>query len=252
MDPDDVDAGDRNEEFVIPPLTRNPDFRRLERTDAHIRRAMALSRDGLIRAIKARHQGETDFICEEALVFVIRHHARLGDQRLLERLFKALHSRCIAIVINNVRGYPRDLHEDIVQDVLMQLDRALLSDGDQGDFAQVRFWKFLDVLRLNACQGTARYLRPVGMLGEEALQDVAAPGLSPEDITKLSCYLARLPAHESQAFIMRYKWGLSIGGDDKRADPEELTIASHFGVSGRTIRNWLKRAVKTLRNCYEV
>lgn len=254
--PDDVDTGDRETPFEIPPLTRvsthsRKVFQRSARAEDHIRRAMSLSRGELFGAIKIRRQADHKaFICEEALAFLIRHYHRLDDRRMVERLFGALHPRCIPVLLANVRGFPPDLREDIAQEVLLQLQKLLLAEGDRSDFAQVRFWKYLRLLRLTACGRMRDYLSPANVLGADALEDVAMPGLSPEKVAILSRYLARLPKNESKAFIMRYQWGLPIGGDgpDEAGD---LTIASHFGVSGRTVRTWLKRAVNTLRNCYK-
>lgn len=52
---------------------------------------------------------------------------------------------------------------------------------------------------------------------------------------------------------MRHALGFAIGSDDPNADdPKDPTLARHFNVSGRMIRNWLTQADDLLASMREI
>jgi hypothetical protein len=55
---------------------------------------------------------------------------------------------------------------------------------------------------------------------------------------------AKLPLKLRRVFVLRHVVGMAIGDDDPDDDPpgDKLTLAQHFGCTGRTIRSWLKKA----------
>jgi DNA-directed RNA polymerase specialized sigma24 family protein len=55
--------------------------------------------------------------------------------------------------------------------------------------------------------------------------------------------LERLPEHQRKAFILKYRMGFEAESVDKR----KTTVATLCGVSGRTVRDWLKEAKQTLK-----
>ena len=62
----------------------------------------------------------------------------------------------------------------------------------------------------------------------------------------------KLPLRLRRVFLLRHYVGMKIGSDNLAKDEAgELTIAAHFGRTGRTIRNWLKEADRLLTEFQE-
>jgi DNA-directed RNA polymerase specialized sigma24 family protein len=127
-------------------------------------------------------------------------------------------------------------------------------EDDGGDFFQVRFW--LGLKRLIVTE-YASQVKAAGedieklvfvdeqIEGEEGLQPMLElPGncLSPEDTVILKAGLSSIQDPYRKVFILRYYVGWPI----KSNDPDEVTLSSYFGVTPRTIQNWLDAAEKSL------
>jgi DNA-directed RNA polymerase specialized sigma24 family protein len=248
----DAEVAGQGAPAEIPPLTRNSYFRQA-RTIEQIRRVVGLSWEELLERMKVEDETHPEFLGPETIAFLIRRHRLDNDQGFLRRLLNILMGRCIPIVQRDVRGFDRDARNDIVQDTLESLVRALTAADDRGDFAQAQFWSFLKKLRLSACAKHNRYMARTDQLDEHQADALSAKTdyeLSPEQLAQLGegrLALDALPPHLRQAFVMRHYFGFKIGPEDRsKEDPNDPSIAAHFDKSRRTIQNWLTKANELL------
>lgn len=123
---------------------------------------------------------------------------------------------------------------------------------------QVRFWRYLKYRKIDACRKAVHYNEHNESLdsgyfgdgvseGQTRLETEPDPVLSPEEFAMISQGLKKLPPHLRRAFVLRHRFGFKTEADNPVGDDEkELTIAAQLGVSGRTIRNWLKEVDRLL------
>jgi DNA-directed RNA polymerase specialized sigma24 family protein len=248
---------DLDEPPLIEPLTRGS-CKRLPATERQIADAVALAPAMLIERAQGREESSPDFLSAEALVFFIRRAVRTGDIKTRDALFRQLFERCMPYFRGQFRGFARETREDLQGDVMKKVVEDLFAADDHGDFMQVRFWKYLDNKRIDACRTAFRHSDDMESLdtgfsgeseseGRTRLEKAADDRLSPEQLAILSEGLAKLPARLRHVFLLRHYVGMQVGSDDPADDAgDKLTIARQFGCSGRTIRNWLKEADKLL------
>lgn len=250
-------AGDADESLVIEPLTRGG-CRRLPEVERQIAAAVKLG--PLVLSQQARQRDETapDFLSVEALVYFIRQSIRSGDIKTRESLFRELFERCIPYFQGQFRGFSREDREDLQSEVMRRVVEDLFAPDDRGDFMQVRFWKYLDNKKIDACRTTLHHTDDTKSLdegyfgdgifkGRTRLEAEADPALSPEEFAMISEGLAKLLPRLRRVFVLRHYFRMKIGADDPTDDTgDELTIAAQFSCSGRTIRNWLKEAERLL------
>ena len=238
---------------VIEPLTRES-YRRLPATERQIAKAITLDPAALVRQAQQRDKSAPEFLSEECLVYFIRQADRNGDTRIRDDLFRELLERCTPYLRGWFRGFGEQQRQDLQSEVMAKVADDLLAEDDRGDFMQVRFWKYLKNKKIDACRKAVHYNEHVESLGTGyfgngvserrfKLETEVAPVLSPEKFAMISEGLAKLPPRLRRAFVLRHYLGMKIGADKLTEDgAKELSIAATFGVSGRTIRNWLKEA----------
>ena len=172
--------------------------------------------------------------------------------------------------------------EEICREVMDGLVDDITDTGDRGDYAEVNFNDWLEHNRDDACRKELRRAKRTERLGDEVddlgEDDDAPPGpreqakgpegveptpeagaalaearenarlphqieageFSPEDQYRIAAAVkqANLDPNVLEAFLLHYYWDVPI--DSKEADKH--TLRKHFGVSEKTIRNWLRRA----------
>ena len=245
----------------IKPLTRRnlkgEVYERLPLVEAQIREALALVPGRLMERAQVRKIDSPLYFQEETLVYLIREHYRENQRSLVDGLGASLVRRCAKRINNLVRGsiesrYVDDCFGHIVKEVF---DRILDLDSDRGDFAQVRFWVFLD---RQIVEGIKRYLREEkrDALTEslDVNEDDDSEELPPIEVEDKEIFRADERAMYREglrilseplrtAVILRYFENWQIESDD----PDEATISRHFNKTPRTIRNWLKKADEELK-----
>jgi len=237
----------------ITPLTRRG-YKRLPETERQIAKAAALDAKALLTCAQQRDEAEPEYLAAETLVHFIRRADRNNDVKLRDDLFRELFERCKPFFRGQFRGFGKETREDLQQDVLKKVVEALLARDDRADFMEVRFWWYLKRRTIDACKSALAYTDDMESLdtgylgqgeseGRTKLESQADKRLSPEELTMVSEGLAKLPLKLRQVFVLRHVVGMAIGADDPVDDPpDDLTLAQHFGCSGRTIRSWLKKA----------
>ncbi len=237
----------------ITPLTRRG-YKRLPETERQIAKAAALDAKALLTCAQQRDEAEPEYLAAETLVHFIRHADRNNDLKLRDDLFRELFERCKPFFRGQFRSCDKATREDLQQEVLKKVVEAILAPDDRADFMEVRFWSYLKRRTIDACKSAFAHTDDMESLdtgysgqgeseGRTKLESQADKRLSPEELTMVSAGLAKLPPKLRRVFVLRHAVGMAIGADDPADDPpDDLTLAQHFGCTGRTIRSWLKKA----------
>lgn len=241
----------------VNPLTgRNLDGQIYQRTvavEAQIIEALALNPDALLERVGLRHTVD-GFFQEECLVYLIRQFQHEGQNELVNRLTESLIRRCVAH-IKRCLGFPLDKRyvQECYDDVISTAFGQLLDlNSNRADFAQVRFWLWLDGVIHHELRGYWKRQRIDALsdsLDQESERDDEGDvGKTPDALCDQTLSadwravteeaLGILAPRERMVFLMRHYWELEI----ENQNPEVLTISRHFGVTPRTINNWLRGA----------
>lgn len=241
----------------IEPLTQE-NYKRLPAVEREIADALILEPEALVKRVRQREETAPDFLSAETLVYFIRQTIRNGDTGMRELLFRELFERCSLYFRGQFRGFGQEDRKDLQSEVMNRVVKDLFAQDDSGDYMQVRFWDYLKKKCIDACRKARRRIDATESLdvsylgngvfeGRTQLETVVDPRLSPEKFAMISEGLAKLPQHLRDVFLMRHYFDMQIGPDDSaEAARDELTIAAHFGCTGRTIRNRLKKAYRLL------
>ena len=241
-------------------------YRREPDVEQQICAAQALSAPALWARSAISDRTSADYLKEECLVYLIRHHNAAGETRLVSDLSEVLLRRCATVVEGHLRSLGPEAtqtgHDDVVERLFgLIVDQA----SDRGDFLQVRFWPVVEKLAVRAFnQQLTQHKRAQATLplssvagydhdaGEEDGQIVHAHGdaelASPaSDLTVvrddlIRHALSRIEEPFRSAYILRHYFDWPV--EDQ--DPTVRTISSHFGKVPRTIGNWLKKAEEAL------
>lgn len=254
----------------VEPLThRNLDgkiYERTARVETQIREAIVLSSQQLRERVAVDDRESGEFLQEECLVYLIRHHYRLGKRDLVSDLSEALLNRCARTINSSLRKLGDEASEEGYQDVVEQVFRQIMDlASDRGDFFQVRFWPALERLRTRAfdrqlkirdrAQATVRFSSVAGYSQDEG--EEGDPVVQPGDGSTISSpsgeatviqndvireALSRLDEPYRSTFLLKHYEGWPI----ENRDPTVQTISRQFGKDPRTIRNWLRKADEAL------
>lgn len=242
----------------VSPLTRRG-YKRLPEIERQIAEAAVLDARALLAHAEQRDEAEPGYLAAETIVHFIRHADRNKDLKLRDALFRDLFERCKPFFRGHFRAFDKSTREDLQQEVLKKVVEAILAPGDRADFLEVRFWSFMKARAIDACRSMFAQTDDTesldtGYLGEgesegwRKLESQVDGRLSPEKLAMVSERLAKLPPKLRRVFLLRHEVGMAIGGNDLDDDPpgDKLTLAQHFGCTGRTIRSWLKKADELL------
>lgn len=247
---------------AIEPLTRRG-YERLPATQRQIGGALSLDTAALVARARQRDESAPEYLSVEALVYFIRRANRNNDRKTGDALFRELFERCIPFFRGKFRGFSREDREDLQGDVMNKVVEDLFAQDDRGEFMQVRFWTYLERKTIDACRKAFRHADDTVSLdtgysgdgeseGRTKLETQVDAKLTPEQLAMLSEGIATLPPRLRKVFLLRHWVGMKIGSDDPvDDDPDDLTLARHFNCTGRTIRNWLKKAGELLAGFQE-
>jgi DNA-directed RNA polymerase specialized sigma24 family protein len=244
--------------FTLRPLTRTRKdngsvYVREKDVEAQLRHLATLNERERRRAFFA--EGE-ERLREEALVYVLRERATAGDDETAWQIAQLLVDRISGHVARQLSKWrlPPDDADDCTRDLFATLFEALFDGGPGGEFWEVRFWVCLDRRLWNLIEKRQTTLdaelreveAPGGDGGERSnesgleslLSRVKDTSVGPEERAILSAALEHLTENERLAIYLTKIEGLPEESDD----PDRVTAATILGVTGRSVRNYLKRA----------
>lgn len=243
--------------FEITPLTRSgKDQEVYVRREEVTRQLEELSRsteEVIARRIKVEQEEEPESIKSEALVFLYRLYLGMD---LAEDIFKTLTLR-VERMLRKVKwtySMPEQDFEDFLQDVHFQLLDKISAENNKGDFAQASFGDYVKALSQNELKKyvvRSKRKKVTDSIDETYDGEDNSPvritveemNLSPDERLLLTEAINSMEEPNRTVWLMFHQMGFQI----ESKDPNERTISKHYNRTGRTIRNWLADAEKSLK-----
>jgi DNA-binding CsgD family transcriptional regulator len=181
------------------------------------------------------------------LYYFAREYNRRGDLAMARRIGDALFQRFGRHAERRIRR-ARFRHDD-AQETLWNLRAEfwgeLLCD-DGSEFWEVRFWVALDrrlyrILKRERRFATVRLEAESEVSWQDRLQD-RRPG--PETLAVRRDALQWLTQRETKTLALIYEKGMPVEPGNLAA----TSVASELGVTGRTVRNYLRSARRKIRD----
>jgi hypothetical protein len=218
----------------------------------------------LLRRSQVTQKSNPDFLPLECLVHLIREFRRQDDQHAMSALMPVLLRRCESILKSKVPDDYLPMAEDVREEILGEFSLLFAEDNpnwgtNELDYYECRFFHAFRTFRMPIVESARAEREPLVSLpaedksGEDPDIDEFLSRLSEEfrqpdtqinhaSRTELLRAIETLPRDQAKAVLLCYFFGFS----EESEDPSETTAATLCGVTGRTIRNRLGRAVNAL------
>ena len=240
------------------PLTRRNSlgdlYTRTPVVESQIAEALKLDPPSLLERARISAYEAPDYFQGECLVYMIREYCSRGEDLFTCNLFEVLFARCSGFIYGLLNISDNHNREDAYQEVVTNLTEKIINlESDEADFYQVRFW--LGLKRLAITEFGRQVRRSDEIKASVSLDDLVEEGDLVEPATQLEEMLSRevlaecregllvLKMPQREAFILRHYDGWPI----ESKDSSKVTLSVRFGVTPRTIRNWLSEAENALR-----
>ena len=240
-------------------------YRRPDWIEAAIDQALQEDLDNLIRRARIPKRASHGFLPLECLVHLIREGRRRGDERTLSALVPILLGRCEAILNAKLTTDDMENAEEVREEILGGFGVLFAEDDGQSheanrlDFFECRFNRAFLTFRLPYIKRERERSellvsvphdseRGDERTDDEFLSQISEAARTPADQDNyvLRNTLLRavdaLPGDQRKAVILRYFYELP----EESETPSVISVASVCGVTGRTIRYRLTRALATL------
>jgi DNA-directed RNA polymerase specialized sigma24 family protein len=244
---------------TIRPLTRvrkdgGTPYVREPSAEKQLRALCALDEKARRARLTLPDRGAEGFVGEEALVYAIRTYHMAGDEDAAWSLADLLTERVAGHVRREMDKWrlTPDEADECARDLFAALFEALFDLGPAGEFWEVRFWVCLDrrlwnLLERRQAQADLQTSPmdedggPAGAteMREDPLARLAdTDAVNPERRAELQEALALLTENERLAvYLCRVE-----GWPEESDDPDRPSAARALGVTGRSVRNYLRRA----------
>lgn len=194
---------------------------------------------------------------EETLVYFLREYARRGDEETAWKIAEALIERTAAHVQRKLARWrlsPEDA-DDCTRDLFTAVCESLFDAGQSAEFWEVRFWVCLDRRLWNLIEKRQAAAdnelsaadEREGVDGEKEeerlLTRIADTAPTPDVLAEYKEALTLLTDNERTALYLCYIEGLP----EESEDPNKPSAARVLGVTGRSVRNYLRRAKDKLK-----
>lgn len=231
--------------------TREPDV------EAQVRRLSALSDRARRERLFHGDRSAADYVREEALVYFLRDYAGRGEEETAWQIAETLVSRIAGHVQRKLARWrlsPEDA-DDCARDLFTALCEALFDLSPSAEFWEVRFWVCLDRRLWNLVekrQATRDNEMRMADRFENTERDdesddpfsrMADVGSGPDVLAERKEAIALLTENERISVYLRYIEGMP----EESEDPDRPSIAKVLGVTGRSVRNYLRRAEAKLK-----
>ena len=234
-------------------------YHRRPEVEMQIAEAILIGQNELIKRVNIRDFTAPGYFQEETLVYLIRWFYQVDDRAMVNPLTQALIHRCNKHIDKLVRSmidpaYAKDSYQDVIGEVFCQI---IDLSSDKADFAQVRFWFWLDRVTFKVFRKywkkqaedwdtdsidddedeerrSKLWKKLDGLKDQSPLPDLQAINVEA---------LSVLDSNERLLFVLRYyeEWEI------ENQDSSVITISKFFGVSDRAIRYRLEKVEKKLR-----
>lgn len=210
----------------------------------------------LTHRIKCLDKNSPEYIPTEALVHLIRNAVHARNQDSIGSLLPALLKRCEKLLQHKISGNYSNadfIREEILSELSLLFAKDQAERCEKLDYFEVRFNNAFKALRIS-------FLRKFKTTQKEQATEMADFIESPEDGAKpsliqkfltvppnqennvfrseLNDAIKLLPENEQKVIVLHHCFELKIESDD----PNEMTVATHCGVTGKTVRNRLRAA----------
>lgn len=228
---------------------------RTEEVEAQIRWLLSISFTEARRLMIEKDGGSQPLIKEETLVYLLRDYSRRGLAREAGVVAVELLERASPKIVRWVNyglasGSPTHC-EQCVEEIQTQMFVALQSETATCEFWEIAFWLCLKRRASNCLEQfrrvTSNEVNPTIYTDDNNDETNMLDTVADKTIANIQSRmemqeaLGRLTPDQHQVVHLLYTehW-------------TQQEIASHFGVSDRTIRNWISAALKCLRDYYGV
>lgn len=241
-------------------------YRRAPLVEEQIRWALTLSREALLDSINKAKPGESGYLKEETLVYLIRAHYIANQNEITEELWKILYQRCVKLIRAKIPQIDQRSGQAYQHIQARLFEQIIHPEGMQGDFLQVRFWLGFQSLVITTARTLINdakkdlLIKPLANLpGAELEQAEDEPEELEPGIAKRSSGLPSsipierivtgaeglklLQGQVRRVFILHHGLGYAIESND----PDELTVSKILGKSPRTIYYMLSKAEDILK-----
>ncbi|HEY3332945.1 MAG TPA: sigma-70 family RNA polymerase sigma factor [Capsulimonadaceae bacterium] len=222
------------------------------RVAAEIARLSGLPSRRLLAALGASDEN----VQEETLVHFLRACHAAGDSAASGEIARIITGRIAGSLARLARAWrlsaPRDLMEDVIDEVLTDVYEQLFDSSPKFAFWEVRFWVCFNRRAINVMRRRRGELDQVAADEEfdEDSEELHMESVEPSRLrfdepmgrALLADALGHLPQEVRTAFMLKH-WS---GYVEESSDSGETSIATLMGVSGRTVRNYLTRATRDL------
>ncbi len=215
----------------------------------------------VLHRAQVREPRSPEYLPSECLVHLIRVGIEEENAQVINGLVPCLLERCDAVMkAKKEEMISADMREEILGDFAELLAGTTKGvEYDKLDFFEIRFNKAFFTFRRDRLKKMRRQrdtpVREIpnpkddeNVLDEDILNTLATSLRSPSTVAEPAVYrelidaINRLPKDEREAVTLCHVLGYEV----ESVDPSEVTAATRCGVSGRTIRNRLRRARERL------
>lgn len=246
------------------PLTRSTKagrpYARPPEVESQLEELLGASADEQLGRATTADKGSPQFVRDECLVYLIREAWLANDSARYSTLTAQLLRRCTRSIQRNLRalGVAADDEKDLYGDVVTAMMTAILDEDGAGEFYEVRFRLALRRLTikvhgkyatrqeraqredsLNAPSGGDDEGEEEGVALEEHVggTENVADDVGQRLVIREALAAIRDPRHR-QAFVLHFydDWPIET------KDPLDPSISRRFGVTPRTVSNWLRTA----------
>jgi len=249
------------QEVEIEPLTKATTdgkvYTRRTEVEQQLRELLPLARDILTERLKETDYEKPGYVKSECVAYLIRHSRRLGDDEALSDLAETITKRINHTIDRHISfvspNRKQECHDEIITKIILPLVDL---QTNSSDYAQINFGRWvkyhiLDVVeRYFSVSDKESRTDSLTSTEDDAEEEVPAEseefrvsGLRPEEYSVfITDALNELSENERKTYLMRYRWEWEI----ENKNPAIPTISRHFGVTPRTINNWLNSAERKL------
>jgi DNA-directed RNA polymerase specialized sigma24 family protein len=235
--------------------------------EAAIAAALPLQVEEVLARAGVTRTDDPRYLRSEVLVHLIREAMRAEKESAYNALLRALLERCMKILRSGISDSSifdaEAVREEVISKVGLLFAQEHRRTNAKLDFYEIRFNNAFRKFYITGMRAELKELRnrvlPASRDADDDLpeEDVFAEHeiknrtfASPEALLELKEFaelVDQLPEKEREAFVLRNIIGLEV----ESTNPEEETVATRCGVTGRAIRKRLNKAVKRIPRLQE-